>query len=323
MKNNRIQRLASKWMVLIVLLITPLFGQAQEATPSFFERATEQDYLLLFALGLMVFITLTVLVLAVITLKLLKIIVEKEKEISSVEAAVIEEPTLSLWTRFDRAMTDAVPLEDEKSIVLDHDYDGIKELDNHLPPWWKALFYGSIVWGVIYFFVYHVTESLPLQEEEYQVALNEAKDAAAARMVASTDSFDESSVEFSDKPAVLQNGMTIYNRNCAVCHQKDGGGLVGPNLTDEYWLHGGSIKDIFTIVKYGVAEKGMIAWQSQLSPSDMRDVSSYIFSLSGTIPANPKEPQGKLYKPESQNPAPAVQDTTGVTISANEVAQSN
>jgi cytochrome c oxidase cbb3-type subunit 3 len=320
MKNNILQKVGNKWKVLMALMITPLFGQAQEATPSFFETATEQDYLLLFALGLMVFITLIVLLLAVITLKLLKVIVAKEKEHSGVEE-VFEEPKLSLWTRFDRAMTDAVPLEDEKSIVLDHDYDGIKELDNHLPPWWKALFYGCIVWGVVYFFVYHVTESFPLQGEEYEIAMNEAQEASSAKLADNADSFDESSVEFSDAPAVLQNGMTIYNRNCAVCHQKDGGGLVGPNLTDDFWLHGGSMKEIFKVVKYGVQEKGMIAWQSQLSPSDMRDVSSYIMSLVGTTPANPKEPQGELYKATA--PEPAVQDSTLVKAATDEIAQSN
>lgn len=284
-------------MLGFLLLPASAFAQASEG--SIFERATTQDLLLFFVLALMLFVTIVVLIVAVYTLNILNLIINKDRVKKGIAPAE-ETKKVNWWQRFDRTVTDAVPLEREETILLDHNYDGIRELDNHLPPWWKWLFYFTIGWAVVYLIVYHVTGTLPLQETEYNMELAEAAEAAQARMVANVETIDESSVAFNDDPAILNNGQIIYKRNCAVCHQEDGGGLVGPNLTDEYWLHGGSMQDIFKVVKYGVPQKGMIAWQSQLSPSDMRDVSSYIMTLQGTTPANPKEPQGEKYVPEEK-----------------------
>jgi cytochrome c oxidase cbb3-type subunit III len=117
------------------------------------------------------------------------------------------------------------------------------------------------------------------------------------------NSIDESNVEFSDAPQVLANGKAIYDRECVACHAPEGQGLIGPNFTDNYWIHGGSINDVFKTVKYGVPQKGMISWQSKLSPADMRDVSSYILTFVGTTPKNPplpKAPEGQLYTPETE-----------------------
>ncbi|MEQ8713763.1 MAG: cbb3-type cytochrome c oxidase N-terminal domain-containing protein [Cyclobacteriaceae bacterium] len=303
MKKLNLNILKKGLFTLVILFAAPVLAQAQDAEPSFFERATEQDLLILFVLGLALVVSVLVLMVAIYTLTVLKVIVNKDKE----KAGVAVEAEPSFWSSFNKTMTDAVPIEKERTILLDHEYDGIRELDNHLPPWWKWLFYFTIAWSVVYLIVYHVTGTLPLQEEEYQMELAEARSAVEARQVASTESIDESTVEFSDDPGHLANGQKLYERNCAVCHQNDGGGLVGPNFTDKYWIHGGSMQDIFRVVKYGVPEKGMIAWQDQLSPADMRDVSSYILTFQGTTPANGKEPQGDLYEPAA---APADEEST-------------
>ncbi|MEQ9302064.1 MAG: cbb3-type cytochrome c oxidase N-terminal domain-containing protein [Cyclobacteriaceae bacterium] len=313
MKKLNLNTFIKGLFTLVILFTTPFLATAQEAEPSFFERATEQDLLILFVLGLALVVSVLVLTVAIYTLTVLKVIVSKDK----VKAGVALEVEPSFWDNFNRTVTDAVPIEQERSILLDHEYDGIRELDNHLPPWWKWLFYFTIGWGVIYLIVYHVTGTMPLQEEEYQMELAEARSAVEARQVASTESIDESTVAFSDDPGHLANGKKLYERNCSVCHQNDGGGLVGPNFTDKYWIHGGSIQDLFRVVKYGVPEKGMISWQAQLSPADMRDVSSYILTFQGTTPTNGKEPQGDLYEPST---APAEQgsaDEESTEVQAN------
>src|SRR5690606_36947530 len=93
--------------------------------------------------------------------------------------------------------------------------------------------------------------------------------------------------------AALEEAKTLYVQNCAACHGADGGGTVGPNLADEYWLHGGTVQDVFRVIKYGVQEKGMIPWQDKLNPEQIQIVASYILSLQGTTPASAKEPQGE------------------------------
>ncbi|MCK4990655.1 MAG: c-type cytochrome, partial [Bacteroidales bacterium] len=174
-----------------------------------------------------------------------------------------------------------------------------KELDNRLSPWWKALFYFTIIMAAIYLFAYHVFNVIPLSREEYNREVAQVEAVLEARQPLLSESIDEKIVEFTDDPVVLASGETIYKAQCVVCHAADGGGGIGPNFIDEYWLHGGSINNIFWIIKYGVPEKGMISWRSQLLPAAMRDVACYIYSLKGTIPANPKELQGELYNEET------------------------
>lgn len=188
--------------------------------------------------------------------------------------------------------TDAVPIEREGEIILDHNYDGIRELDNKLPPWWVYMFYATIVFGVFYMWYYHIYGSGNIQEDEYIAEMQQAE----IQMKLMASKVDENSVALLTDAAKIKNGEAVFVANCAPCHGKQGQGGVGPNLTDEYWLHGGSVKDIFKTVKYGVPAKGMIPWQAQLSPGQIQEVSSYIVKLKGTNPANPKAPQGELYK---------------------------
>src|SRR5690554_5578095 len=201
-------------------------------------------------------------------------------------------------TTFTQVLTDAVPVEREEEIMLDHEYDGIRELDNNLPPWWVWMFYATIIYAFVYLIYYHVLPYGENQEEEYLSEMRAAELEKEAYMATAKNLIDENSVEYLGDAADLAAGKAIYDGNCMACHAPDGGGGVGPNLTDEYWLHGGSIKDIFRVVKYGVPTKGMIAWESQLSPLQMAQVSSYIKDFGGTTPAAPKEPQGDLWRPD-------------------------
>lgn len=252
---------------------------------------------------LVLVVMLLVLLVAFYLLVILQVMVREDAIRKAKEKGIeyVEEP--SAWSKFYKGLTDAVPIEKEATIELDHDYDGIRELDNHLPPWWKYMFYASIVFAVVYMFMYHISGSLPLQTQEYEIAMAEAQ--ANMSEAEAGSSIDESNIVFSDDPAVLASGKTVYERNCVACHKTAGEGGIGPNLTDDYWLHGGSIQDIYNTIKNGVPDKGMIAWGDVLSPSKMNDVASYIETLKGTNPPNAKAPQGELYKAEVTEETPA------------------
>src|SRR5690606_26369783 len=202
-------------------------------------------------------------------------------------------PKPSWWTRLVEKLNAAVPVEQEKNIELDHNFDGIKELDNHLPPWWKWLFYGTIGWSVIYIIVFHFMNSLPLSAEEYENEMAIAQQEAIKRKASSPQvEIDEASLQYAADPAILEKGKKVFmNNSCGACHRNDGGGnTIGPNLTDEYWLHGGDVKSIYTTIKNGVVEKGMPAWGKSMSPEDVRDVTFFVISLKGTNPENAKAP---------------------------------
>lgn len=171
-----------------------------------------------------------------------------------------------------------------------HDFDGIQEYDNDLPPWWKYLFYVTIVFAVGYMLHYHVFRTGALQIEEYETEM------AQAALIAAQNVEDPNAVtnfEVLTDAAALESGKALYIQNCAACHGQAGEGTVGPNLTDEYWLHGGDVNDIFKTVKFGVPSKGMVPWQGKLTKDQMLEVSSYILSLQGSNPPNAKEAQGE------------------------------
>ena len=200
------------------------------------------------------------------------------------------------WHQLDKQFfTKAVPLEKEADMLLDHNYDGIKELDNALPPWWKYGFYITIVVAVFYILKFEVWHTGMNPTEEYNTEMTIAKTETDAYLASAKENVDENSVTDLDA-AGNAAGKAIFAKTCVPCHLADGQGLVGPNLTDEYWIHGGSIKDIFKTIKYGFPDKGMQSWQTTYSPVEMQQLSSYIRSMRGTNPPNPKAPQGDLYK---------------------------
>lgn len=185
------------------------------------------------------------------------------------------------------------PIEEEKDLLIEHEYDGITELDNPVPNWFNILFYGTIVFGFFYFITYHVAGWGKLQDQEYAAEVKRAKIEKAAYLAKSANNIDENSVKENADASVVSAGEAVFKTNCVACHGDKGQGVVGPNLTDEYWLHGGKINNIFKTVKYGIPEKGMISWEKTLSPKQISDVSNYILSLKGSNPPNPKAPQGE------------------------------
>ncbi|MBW4360764.1 cbb3-type cytochrome c oxidase N-terminal domain-containing protein [Flavobacterium taihuense] len=210
-------------------------------------------------------------------------------------------------------LTRTVPIEEEKQLLMDHDYDGIKELDNNLPPWWVYLFYACIVFSVIYLVRYEIMGA-PDQEAELKAEVDQAKIEVAEYMKTAPDLMDEKTVTLLTDPADLTNGKTIFETNCAACHRADAGGQIGPNLTDDHWILGGGIKNLFhTITNGGRDGKGMIAWKGTLKPKEIQAVASYVISLRGSNPKDPKAPDGDIWledgAPTTASAAPAADST--------------
>lgn len=207
----------------------------------------------------------------------------------------VEEP--STFQSFWEKINSFKPISEEGELDTGHSYDGIRELNNITPPWFIVGFVASIIFAIVYLYVYHVSESAPLQIEEYNIEMANAELEKSKYLATQANSIDESTVTLLTG-ADIESGKTIFAEKCVACHAASGGSMpggVGPNLTDEYWIHGGDIKDVFKTIKYGWPEKGMISWQDQLSPLQIAQLSSFILSLKGTNPPNAKEPQGELY----------------------------
>jgi len=244
-------------------------------------------YLLVSVVALEVFIIMALLY-------NLRVIIGRQKAAAAKAAAdnAPAKPRISLWAR----LNDFKPAAQEADLDLGHDYDGIRELDNRLPPWWLYGFYCTILFAGVYLWRYHISHTAPLPAEEYRIAVLHAEHEKAEYLKKAANNIDESSVKLLTAPADLAAGKSVFETTCFACHGKNGEGGVGPNLTDEYWLHGGSINDVFKTIKYGWPDKGMKSWKDDYSPSQIAQIASYVKSLGGTHPANPKPPQGTEYK---------------------------
>jgi cytochrome c oxidase cbb3-type subunit 3 len=223
---------------------------------------------------------------------------EEEKALSEVSVS----PTKTVMARIREwnlwnKLNSFRPVEQEADLDLGHDYDGIRELDNRLPPWWLYGFYCTIIFACVYLWRYHVSHSAPLSGEEFAISVKRAEASKAEFLKKAANNVDENSVKLMVSAADLGAGKIVFESTCFACHGKHGEGGVGPNLTDEYWLHGGDIKDIFRTIKYGWPDKGMKSWKDDYSPLQIAQIASYVKSLGGTKPENPKAPQGSLYKP--------------------------
>lgn len=208
----------------------------------------------------------------------------------------------SKWKKWFIKLNDTVPVEKEQDLDLNHDYDGIRELDNKIPRWWLYAFYGTIAFAFVYMYRMFVSETMPDQITELQESYRIADIQMKEYLKNAANNVDENTVVMLDD-AGIQAGMRLYiAKGCNACHGEVGeGNSVGPNLTDEYWLHKGSINDIFYSIKYGWPDKGMKSWQAEMSPVEIAQVASYIRSLQGSNPPNAKEPQGELYVEENKN----------------------
>jgi cytochrome c oxidase cbb3-type subunit 3 len=184
------------------------------------------------------------------------------------------------------------PLSEEHTLIMEHEYDGIQELENPTPRWFMVLFYSTIAFAVCYMLIYHVFGIGQLQYDEYKTEMAVAAQDRAIYLSKAANLVDENTVKFTKDPAVLADGQVIFKQTCTACHGEHAEGKVGPNLTDDFWLHGHKINDIFKTIKYGIVTKGMPTWEKQLSPKQISEVANYVKSLHGSNPANPKEPQG-------------------------------
>ncbi len=178
--------------------------------------------------------------------------------------------------------------------LLDHSYDGIQEYDNKLPNWWLFIMYGSIVFALGYWLVFHTLQIADLPVARYDKEMIAAAEAQLAKMNEGGVT-DESLRLMATLPDKVAEGKAIFQQFCVVCHNQQGEGNVGPNLTDKYWIHGGKPTDILNTVTHGVPEKGMVAWGGQLGPRRVQAVVSYVLTLRNTnIPG--KAPQGEPYE---------------------------
>ncbi len=221
------------------------------------------------------------------------------------------EQRIPWWRRLMDRWTDAVPVEREKDVLFDHEFDGIQELDNKLPPWWLALFYITIGFAVIYMFYYHFLGIGPSSHEMYEQEVKQAEMAIAEYKAVHGSGVDETNATLLEGETDLAIGQTIYQTHCVACHGTQGEGGIGPNFTDNYWIRGCDIKDLFKTIKFGVPEKGMLSWKDQLKPEEIQKVASFILlKLNGTNPPNAKNPQGEPCESKAQNDSEAETPTS-------------
>ena len=218
------------------------------------------------------------------------------------------------WNRINKFR----PQREERDLETGHEYDGIKELDNATPSWFTWSFIATIIIGIIYMWYYNT--SGPTQEEEYARSVEIANREIQAYMASQANSIDENTVTMLDD-AGIKAGQEIFVTLCAACHSANGGGGIGPNLTDAFSIHGGTINEIFHTVKYGVVDKGMQAWQNQLSPAQIAEVSSFIVSIQGTNVTGGKEPQVDPFESTEAETPVTSPDSTGVPDNLGDTAR--
>lgn len=236
------------------------------------------------------------IILFVVNIVLLFILFEQKKTLKTIiqnyDPTLIpqkEEAEEEIGESIVNLLTGIVPIEDEASILLDHEYDGIRELDNNMPPWWVWSFVATVIFAFGYLIHFHVIKTGDLQAVAYQKTIDEAQvevDAYRSKMAMNVD---ENNVVLLTETADLQNGKNIYQINCVVCHKNNGEGLVGPNLTDDHWIYGeGDVKTVFTTIKYGTSN-GMSEHESKLNPIELQQVASFVLSMEY---AEGKAPEG-------------------------------
>jgi cytochrome c oxidase cbb3-type subunit 3 len=279
--------------------------------PAFIKFPMVSLFLLVF-LFLLIAIEITVNAVDTITYHLLT----EEQKAKLAETTSISFKESNWYKNLMKMLTKTVPIEDEGQLLLDHDYDGIKELDNNLPPWWVYLFYGCIIFAVVYLVRFEIMGA-DNQEMELKKEMAQAQIDIAEYKKTAPDLMDEKTVTLLTDPADLAAGKAIFTANCVACHRADAGGQIGPNLTDDKWILGGGIKNVFhTLVNGGRDGKGMISWKGTLKPKQMQEVASYVLSLKGSNPKDPKAPEGEIWvdenAPKTDATTAAVTDTTAV-----------
>lgn len=312
MKNNRCR----KFSLFLAFVLLVIGANAQAATPTsgnpyFFEHLFSNMTIVIATIVILGTIA-TLLHLVNVMVKVQQIRIYQEQGLQPYLEEVKKNQTSNFWQRLYKRWTNVVPVEREQEIVLHHDYDGIRELDNSLPPWWIAMFVLTIIFAGIYMIYYHWGGSGPSSAEEYTMEVEKAQANIEAYLAKQANKVDETNVTALTDESAVSLGKTIWDANCVACHGANGEGGVGPNMTDDYWLHGAGIQNIFKTIKYGVPEKGMISWSGQLRPADMQRVASYILTLHGTNPPNGKAPQGEKYEAAADSTSTQKPQTIGM-----------
>ena len=288
----------SPWWIRIPILFFIIFGLMEYfidsgEKPAFIEYPITQFFLLM---------VLLILIAIELILKSIENVMFQTLSVEGKERYLETKSKQWEWSwgkKMYKKLLGSEPIEAEGEIILDHNYDGIKELDNKLPPWWVYLFYATILFGVIYLIRFEIYGDYD-QELEYELEVAAAQAEIEAYKKTAKDLVDVNTVELLTEASDISAGKAIFETNCVVCHMADGGGGIGPNLTDEYWILGGGIKNVFnTVSEGGRAGKGMVSWKQTLKPLEMAQVSSYLLTFQGTTPANPKAAEGDLWVDEN------------------------
>ena len=293
---------AKKITMILVIVSSSLFANSALAQDAAADSVVAKPFInyggmspeSFWTMGTVIALELLIVLLLVIFIKGLWKSLHPTVQIAA-EKKIADSWILSTWKNLDKKfLTRATPIEKEADILLDHDYDGIRELDNALPPWWKYGFYITIVVAVFYLLKFEVWKTGQNQFEEYTTEMTNAKAQTDAYLAAMKENVDEKTVVMADA-AGIATGKALFAKTCVACHMANGEGGVGPNLTDDYWIHGGTINDVFKTIKYGYPDKGMQSWSSTYSPVQIQQIASYIKSLKGSNPPNAKAPQGDLF----------------------------
>ncbi|SHG68354.1 cbb3-type cytochrome c oxidase N-terminal domain-containing protein [Flagellimonas flava] len=309
------------WWIRIPVLFFLIFGLMEYFIdsgdkPAIIEYPITQFFLLL---------VLMILIAIELILKSIENVMFQTLSEEAKEKYLAEKERKREWTwakNMYRRLTKSREIERESEIIMDHNYDGIRELDNVLPPWWVYLFYGTIVFAVVYLVRFHIMGDYD-QALEYEQEVAAAKIAIEEYKKTAKDLVDVNTVEFLSEASDLSAGEKIFTTNCVACHMADGGGGIGPNLTDEYWILGGGIKNVFNTISEGGRDgKGMVAWKQSLKPAEIAQVASYVLTMGGTTPANPKAAEGEIWidpdAPEEEGseeaPMEQVSDSTDVAM---------
>ncbi len=301
---------AAAVLLLLMTMASPsLWAQVATTTADTAQKTTKliggMDASTFYVMVTVMFIELATIIALLINIKFL-LKKEQEKTFTEAEKVVaIEEKAnkLSWWDKVNKLR----PVSEEAELDLGHEYDGIRELNNRLPPWWLYGFYATIVFAVVYLWRFEVSHNGPSSKQEYETAVARAEIKVQEYLKKKGDAVDENTVTLLTGADDIAAGKAIFTdpSKCPACHKADGGGnAVGPNLTDDYWIYGGSVKNIFKTIKYGTS-KGMRSWKDDLSAKQIAQVASYVKSLNGTKPADAREPQGELYKEEAAPAKPA------------------
>lgn len=257
--------------------------------PAFIEHPA-----VLILLGLFLFALIAVEIVAAATNKVLDRLLTPEERAEKERIANLPMGESPWMKKVMNKLTRTKSIEEEGTLLLNHDYDGIKELDNDLPPWWVGLFYATAIFAVIYILRFEVFDG-DNQITEFEKEMAKAQEQVDEYKKTAKDLITPDQAKYLTDPADLAAGKKLFDSNCVACHMADGGGGIGPNLTDDHWILGGGMKNVFhTISEGGRDGKGMVAWKSTFKASEIEQLASYVISLNGTTPANPKDAEGDI-----------------------------